>query len=65
MKKRKKSTRMSFLKESHLYTGQLRMKHQKWQWGIWYPCFPSHISHYTYQLGAIIFSVPFSSLIQH
>ena len=29
MKKRKKSTRMSFPKENNLYTGQLRMKHQK------------------------------------
>jgi len=26
---------MPFSEESHLYTGQLRMKHQKWHWGIW------------------------------
>jgi len=65
MKKRNKYTRMSFSKESDLYTGRLRMKHQKWHWSICYPCFSSHISYYTYQLGAIIFWVRFSSLIQH
>jgi len=27
--KKNKSTRMSFLEENHLYTGQLKMKHQK------------------------------------
>jgi len=30
--KRKKYIRMPFSRESHLYTGQLRMKHQKWHW---------------------------------
>jgi len=39
-KRRKKYARMPFSEESHLYTYQPRMKHKKWHWGIWYPCFP-------------------------